>query len=34
MSKWNLSASPPVWYMAFWALMFVAYCLFWTWKGK
>lgn len=28
---WRLAAAPPVWYVAFWVLMFLAYCAFWFW---
>lgn len=31
---WKLDATPPVWYVAFWTGLFLAYCLFWLWRGK
>ena len=31
---WRLAAAPPVWYVAFWTLLFLAYCVFWWWMTK
>lgn len=27
---WKLANVPPVWYVAFWSLLFVLYCSFWA----
>lgn len=31
---WRLANTPPFWYCAFWGVLFVLYCLFWTWRGR
>jgi hypothetical protein len=31
---WSLAAAPPIWYVAFWSGIFVAYCLFWIWHDR
>jgi len=29
-----ITPNPPAWYMTFWSVLFVLYCLFWIWRGK
>lgn len=31
---WHLANTPPLWYIAFWSVLFLGYCAFWTWRGK